>query len=522
MMKQATGWIRVLWLLPWWAGATGQASADVRLDGVFGDHMVLQRNVQVPVRGWAEAGAKVTVQFAGQRVEATAGADGAWTAVFPPMKENSVGQELTVTGSQTIRIKDVLLGDVWLCAGQSNMGTGFGRREPPLDPGEMNLPGIRYAGYLNAAAEPVDELPRIGWVVSDPKTVPVYPAFPWFFAQRIHQETGVPIGIIKSNAGGARIEWFLNPEVVEPNKIFGDWKYQLDCYRNNLPRNTKLLEDWVRAANEAREKNLPVPLIPSVDLHPSWCPPNRFGPFCFFFGTISPLAKFPVKGVAWYQGESNVEDEGEYQFKLRSLINGWRKAWNHPNLPFFFMQLPNVYGPGGLPDKPKFWPLAREAQAAVLSIPDTGMAVGIDLGDEDLHPRNKYDMARRLAAVALAKTYGKEVEHTGPVFKGFEVKDSKVILRFDQVGKGLMIGKKEGLHPTVEDREGKLMEFGIAGLDRKFYPGEAVIEGDTVVVSSDKVPAPASVRYAFTWNPAQRNLYGRNGLPVAPFRTDAW
>jgi sialate O-acetylesterase len=499
---------------------TVAAHANVQVSGIFSDHMVIQREAPVKVWGTAEAGENVQVKLGESSASASAAADGKWAVVLPAMPAGGP-VELTITGKNTVAIKDILFGDVWLCAGQSNMGTGFARREP-LDPGEMNLPQIRYAAYLGAAPDPVQDLPHIGWVVSDPKTVPTYPAFPWFFAQRIHQEIGVPIGIIKVNAGGARIEWFLNPAVVDPNKIFGDWKYQLDCYSNNLPKNTKMLEDWVQAAKDAKEKNLPVPLIPAVDVHPSFCPPNRFGPFCFFFGTISPLAKFPIKGVAWYQGESNVEDEGGYQFKLRSLINGWRKTWNNPALPFYFVQLPNVYGPGGLPDNPKFWPLAREAQAAVLSLPNTGMAVTIDVGDEDLHPRNKFDMARRLAAVALAKTYGKEIECAGPVYRKCEVKGAKMILYFDQIGKGLMAGKKEGLNPTVEEQDGKLMEFGIAGLDRKFYPGEAVIEGDTVMVSSEKVQAPAAVRYAFTWNPSKRNLYGRNGLPVAPFRTDNW
>jgi sialate O-acetylesterase len=489
----------------------------VQVSGVFSDHMVIQRETPVKVWGSAEAGEAVQVKLAERSVATTAGADGTWSVELPSMQAGGP-VEMTVTGKNAITIKDILIGDVWLCAGQSNMGTGFARREP-LDPGEMNLPNIRYANYLSAAAAPVENI-NIGWCVSNPKTVPTYPAFPWFFAQRIHQETGVPIGIIKANSGGARIEWFLNPDVGAPN--IGDWKYQLDCYTNNLPRNTKILEDWVQAAKLAKEKNLPIPLIPAVDLHPSYSPPNRFGPFCFYFGTIVPLAKFPIKGVAWYQGESNVDDEGVYQFKLRSLINGWRKAWNNPALPFYFVQLPNVYGASGLPDNPKFWPLAREAQTKVLTLPNTGMAVTIDIGDEDLHPRNKYDMARRLAAIALAKTYNKEIEYTGPVFQKFEVKGSKVILYFDQISKGLMVGKKEGLNPTVEDKESKLMEFGIAGPDRKFYLGEAVIEGDTVVVSSDKVQAPASVRYAFTWNPAKRNLYGRNGLPVAPFRTDNW
>lgn len=515
-MNRIAAWITLCLFL-----VAPAAHADVRLSTIFGDHMVLQRDTVVRIWGTADAGEAVNVTLGDQSSATMTGTNGKWEVDFPPMPAGGPFA-LKVVGKNTIAINDVLFGDVWLCAGQSNMGTGFDRRAPPLDPGEMNVPEIRYASTLGWAAEPVENPPHLIWVVSDPKTVPKYPAFPWFFAQRIHQEIAVPIGVIKVNAGGARIEWFLNPDVVEPSKIFGDWKYQLETYEKNLPANLRRLESWVQAAKEAEAKNLPLPLIPAIDLHPSFSPPQRFGPFSFYFGTIAPLATFPIKGVAWYQGESNVDDEGVYQFKLRSLINGWRKAWNKPDLPFYFVQLPNVYSPSGLPDKPTFWPLAREAQAAVLSTPNTGMAVTIDLGDEDLHPRNKYDMARRLAAVALAKTYGRDIEHTGPVYRNVEVQESKMILHFDSLGKGLMIGRKTSLDATIEDTAGTLREFAIAGPDRKFYRADATIEGDTVVVSSAQVPVPAAVRYAFTWNPAQRNLYGRNGLPVAPFRTDTW
>ena len=511
----------VAWISLCLCASGTMARADVKLSTIFGDHMVLQRDTPVRIWGSAEPDESVTVTLGDHSSTTAAAADGTWEVELPPMPAGGPFT-LQVVGRNTITINDILSGDVWLCAGQSNMGTGFGRRQPPLDPGETNLPQIRYASALEGAAEPLGNPPQLLWAVSDAKTVPAFPAVPWFFAQRIHQEIGVPIGVIKMSAGGARIEWFLNPDVVEPKKIFGDWKYQLETYDKNLLRNKQLLEDWVRSAHDAQERKLPLPLIPAIDLHPSFSPPQRFGPFCFYFGTIAPLARFPITGVAWYQGESNVEDERVYQFKLRSLINGWRKAWNRPDLPFYFMQLPNVYAPSGMPDTPTFWPLAREAQAAVLSTPHTGMAVTIDLGDEDLHPRNKYDMARRLAAVALAKTYGRKIEYTGPVYKSCETQGPKMVLHFDSVGEGLMIGKKHDLAPTIEDKEGSLMEFGIAGLDRKFHPADAVIEGDTVVVSSAAVPAPVAVRYAFTWNPSQRNLYGRNGLPVAPFRTDNW
>ena len=495
------------------------AAQAVQVSGMFRDHMVLQRERPIPVWGTGAPGESVRVQLGAVAREASAGADGKWSVLFESMPAGGP-VELTVSGMNTLTVRDILFGDVWLCAGQSNMGTGFTRREA-LDPGRMDLPGIRYASYIAAAPEPVDDVPLV-WSVSSPSTVPQYPAFPWYFAQMLHQETGVPVGLLKVNSGGARIEWFMNPAVVEPRKIWGDWKYQLDLYEKNLPKNTRVLEDWVRVARDAMEKNRPVPVIPHVDVHPSFSPPARFGPFCFYFGTLSCLARLPIKGVAWYQGESNVEDEGLYAPKLKALVEGWRAAWKEPSLPFYFVQLPNVYQPGGLNENPKLWPLLREAQARVLALPHTGMAVTIDVGDEDLHPRNKYDMARRLAAIALARTYGREIECTGPVFRASEARGTRMVLHFDHVGKGLMIGRKHGLDPVEEDVGGQLQEFAIAGPDRKFYTGEAIVEGDTVVVFSEKVLTPVSVRYAFTSNPSRRNLYGRNGLPVAPFRTDHW
>lgn len=491
----------------------------LEVSGLFGDHMILQRERPVRVWGKAHPGEAIRVTIGSDSAQAEADDTGKWSLSLPPQPVGGPLQ-MRIEGSATLTINDILIGDIWLCAGQSNMGTGFMRREP-LDPGDMDLNSIRYTEYLGAAGAPVDDI-RLKWTVSSSNTVPKYPAFPWYFAQRIHQQTGIPIGIVKVNSGGARIEWFLNPEVVEPAKILQDWKYQLQNYERNLPKTVTALEAWLKSSRDARDKKLPSPLLPAVDAHPSFSPPNRFGPFCFYFGTISPLAKFPMKGVAWYQGESNVEDEGGYTPKLASLIRGWRQAWGEPSLPFFFVQLPNVYHSGGLPDKPTLWPLLREAQSKVLALPDTGMAVTIDVGDEDLHPRNKYDMARRLAAVALAKTYGVEIEYTAPIFKRAEVRGSSMVLFFDHLGGGLMVGTKSGLNPAREEAGGRLMEFAIAGQDRKFHTAQAVIQGDTVVVTSPSVSAPASVRYAYAWNPHKCNLYGRNGLPVAPFRTDNW
>ena len=496
---------------------------------MFTDHMVLQRERQVPVWGWAAPGEKVTAEFDGQSISATADQDGNWSVTLAPMKANGTSQDLTVTGSSKAVRTDILVGDIWLCSGQSNMGTGFDRRPPPLDPGEMNLPRLRYLDIANTLAQKTaQEAPALRWVVSDPETVKHYATVPWYFGQMVHQETGIPIGIIKANWGGALVEHWMSPdsmkEVPELSRLYAEFSAKLKTYEENLPRNVKLLSEWVRAAEDAKAKGQEIPPIPLAgNLSPIWAPPDNIGYFAMYNGMISYLTRLPIRGVTWYQGESSQLDGPLYYFKMLALINGWRKVWDSPDMPFYFVQLPNTAGASGLPE---FNPIGiwyfREVQAKCLQIPHTGMAVTIDVGEEDLHPRNKYDIGRRLARIALAKDYGKNIEYTAPVFQKAEIKGGRVILSFDQLGAGLMVGRKEELKPTEEDKGGRLQEFAIAGEDKKWHWGEAVIENDTVVVSSLDVPRPVAVRYAFTLNPAKRNLYGRNGLPVAPFRTDNW
>ncbi|KAB2641615.1 MAG: sialate O-acetylesterase [Verrucomicrobia bacterium] len=509
-------------------GAAPAAHADVRLHRVFADHMVLQRDSNINVWGWAAPGEKVDLQFGGQNLSAITDDQGKWSVKLAPMKANATPRILSVAGKNKLELTDILVGDVWLCSGQSNMGVGFKRRNPPLDPGEMNLPNLRYLNIPNrCSVKPLEEAPGLQWTVSSPETVPTYASVPWYFGQMVHQQTGIPIGIIKANWGGAIAENWLAPDsmndVAALSGLYGEFKNKLKVYEENLPRNTALLTEWSRAAQEALAKGLDVPSIPSVDMHPVYAPPGKPGYFCMYNGMISYLTGFPIKGVTWYQGESSADDGPIYYYKMLALITGWRKAWNIPQMPFYFVQLPNMGGAGGLPDaSAKGWPLMREVQAKCLAIPNTGMAVTIDVGDEELHPRNKYDTGRRLAAIALAKDYGVKIEYQAPVYKQCEIKDDKVILSFELVGAGLMTGRKDGLSPAVEDPQAKLREFAIAGADKRFHAANALIQDGSVVVSSPEVPKPVAVRYAFTFNPAQRNLYGRNRLPVAPFRTDQW
>ena len=241
-------------------------------------------------------------------------------------------------------------------------------------------------------------------------------------------------------------------------------------------------------------------------------------------GMIHPMVRFPIKGALWYQGESNGDEGDEYCDKMRDLIGGWRQQWKQGDFPFYFVQISSWMGASEDPAGEMRWARLRQAQTKSLAIPNTGMAVTIDIGDaNNIHPHNKFDVGKRLALWALAKDYGKkDLVCSGPLYKGMKVEGGKIHISFDSIGSGLMAGSKAGLDPTVEDKGAKLKRFAIAGTDKKWVWAEAVIEDNTVTVSSPEVKEPAAVRYAYQMNPAGANLYNRDGLPASPFRTDDW
>jgi sialate O-acetylesterase len=243
-------------------------------------------------------------------------------------------------------------------------------------------------------------------------------------------------------------------------------------------------------------------------------------------GMIAPLVPFALRGVLWYQGESNAgnpADGLQYIEKKRAMLADWRKWFGDPDLPFYFVQLAAWQKPSDQPAGGDGWAHIREAQRKCLTIPHTGMAVATDVGDaDDIHPKNKADVGDRLARWALANEYGKKVVPSGPLFRGLKIDGNKAVVEFDHVGAGLMIGRKEGRKPADELKDGKLARFAIAGKDKKWVWANAVIAGDTVVCTHPDVPNPVAVRYAFTMNPVGANLYNRDGLPASPFRTDDW
>ena len=459
------------------------ASAEVRMPALFGDGMVLQQEKPVPVWGWTDANGKVTVTFAGQEKSATANEKGKWLLKLDPLKTSKTPATMTVAaGDDSVTIENIVVGEVWLCSGQSNMEWTVGGCNAPDDVAAANYPLIRTIKVPHkASAEPLDDF-NGSWTACDPKTVVSFTAVGYFFARAIHEELGVPIGLVNSSWGGTRVE------------------------------------PWTRRCGFAA-----VPELKEL-ANKTYTAKSHQEPTVLFKGMINPLVPLAIRGAIWYQGEANGGEGVSYYHKKQALIGGWRSRWGQGDFPFYFVQLANFRTS---PDDPKGgdgWARLREAQLHTLNVPNTGMAVIIDVGEAgDIHPKNKQDVGKRLALWALAKDYGKQdLVHSGPLQKATKVEGDKIRISFDHVGSGLIAGKKEGRGPVREVKDGELKWFAIADAEQKWHWAKAVIDGDTVVVSSEEVKAPVAVRYAFTMNPEGCNLYNKEGLPASPFRTDQW
>lgn len=464
------------------------AHADVKLASIFGDSMVLQRELPVPVWGWAEAGEEVTVTLGEQTRKATADKDGRWQVKLDALKANAEGQTLKVTGKNSIELKDVLIGEVWICSGQSNMEWSL---NAVLNANEevaaANHPQIRLFNVPGHTTSPVanDTCPG-AWQVCAPNTAAGFSAVGYFFGRRLQAELKVPIGLVGSNWGGTLIEPWTSPAGFQ-----------------SVPE-LKAIADQVAAYTAETQV-------------------GGGSPSAIYNAMIHPLAPFAMRGAIWYQGESNGGEGESYYHKTQALVNGWRQLFN-PDLAFYWVQLANFQNPNESAEGGDGWARIREAQRKSLNIKHTGMAVIIDIGEAgDIHPRNKQDVGSRLAVWALHQTYGmKDIVPSGPLYKGQKVEGNSIRLSFDNVGSGLVVGKKEGLAPLLIVKDGKLERFAIAGADKKWHWAEATIDGSDVIVRSPDVKEPVAVRYAYSMNPTGANLYNVEGIPASPFRTDDW
>jgi sialate O-acetylesterase len=502
------------------AGACPVAQAAVRPHALFSDHMVLQRGREVAVHGRADPGETVAVEFAGHTATTKADAAGLWRATLPALEASAEPRDVTLRGTDTVTIRDVLVGDVWLCTGQSNMAISAGHYskvpEVKKDFAEAKLPLVRQFGVLEHFADVPQDDVKGEWLVCTPQMASRFTAVGFYFARELHAQTKVPIGIIRSAKGSTGIEMWLSQETLL--SLPGDEKMAAQMRES--------LAAWERdktAALQAGKK----PGDPDFPPFPFSDKVRRPRCVTLHNGMIAPLAGHAIRGILWYQGEGNAGDgkaSQQYAVRLRALIRDWRRIFDAPELPFFYVQLPAYQKPSDDPAGADPWARMREAQRSVRDVPHTGMAVTIDIGEaDDIHPRNKADVGARLARLALRDVYGKSDPGAGgPSFREMKVEGDRARLFFDGVGSGLMVGRKEGRAPAAEDGGQPLQRFAVAGADRKWHWAEASIDGETVVVHATQVPAPVAVRYAFATNPEGANLFNRDGMPASPFRTDDW
>lgn len=609
-----------------------QSQAQIRLPQILRDSMILQRDQPVRLWGWASPQEKITILFNRKTIRTRARADGKWNLELPPTK---AGGPYTIQfqGKNNITLKEVLFGDVWFCSGQSNMVHQLNIHDVTYaeEIATANFPQIRQFWIPTSTSldGPREDISSGYWAPAVGEGVRPFSAVAYFMAKKLHQQYGIPIGIINASVGGTPIEaWTgglqappavtapansarpparpaapVDKGLTEPVKWYdpsyvpkgwrsiyvpGYWEDQgikdlngVVWYRKEitvpatmtgkqgrlfLGRIVDMDEVYINGKKigqttylyPQRRYSIPADILQpgknlvvvrvtnnngkggfvpdkpyclftgkdTIDLFGKWeykvgavhvpTPPafNMNGnsqnkPSALYNAMVAPVTRYTIRGFCWYQGESNAGKPQEYTSLTRQLVQQWRTAWNQDTLPFLYVQLPGFMEFNYLPEESN-WALMREAQLEALDIPNTAMAVAIDLGEwNDIHPDNKKDIGDRLAITAMKLAYGEEIVHSGPLFKNAVIEQNKIIISFDHTGSGL----------TTND--GELPgNFAIAGADKKFVWASARIEGNTVVVSSEQVTNPLYVRYAWADNPTQPNLYNREGLPASPFRTD--
>ena len=493
------------------AGCSSLFAAGFRLAAPIADHMVLQREKPVAVWGWADAGESVTVAFAGQSKSATADADGKWMLKLDALKASAEPRTLVVTGKEghKLEVKDVLVGEVWLGSGQSNMAmTVQSSNHFDAEKAAANYPLIRhYQESSTHSATPAAE-GKGAWSACTPDNVGRFSAVLYFFGREIHKEVGVPVGLVNTSVGGTPIESWVSAETQssdpETKAIFDG---QLKAYQDfDAVKATALYEKqmaaWKLAVGKAKAAKTELPRKPN---DPIAMRKFKGGPAALFNGKVANLAPYTLRGMLWYQGEGNAGNPGVYEKQLSQLVTSWRTLWSD-EVPFAWVQLPNYRDSDS-----ESWPRIRESMMKVLALPKTGMAITLDIGDpKDIHPKNKQDVGLRLSYWALDSVYGRKVAATsGPLPAGSKVEGSAIRVSLKHAA-GLKT--RDGTAPRG---------FRIAGADKVWKPASARIEGNEVIISSPEVAAPVAARYAWAENP-DCNLVNGAGLPATSFRTDDW
>jgi sialate O-acetylesterase len=499
------------------------ARAEVRLPAVFGDNMVLQQKQANPVWGWDAPGTQVKVSFAGQVKTASADAKGRWEVRLDPVSASAKPASMTVSGSSTRELKNILVGEVWLCSGQSNMGFNLSSVwDADLDIATAKHPQIRLISVPNVGTQEIQDDFKGQWEECSPATVGGFTAVGYHFGRVLHEMLGVPVGLIDNAWGGSACEAWVRRDLLEKDprfaRMIAQWRqmestYSDAVFEKQMADYKKKVEDYAAARRIALKAGKPAPTAPGR-------PPQNLlrgqkRPGNLYAGCLHPIIGYGIRGAIWYQGESNSSQAHEYRALFPFMITHWRQEWKQGDFPFYWVQLADFK-----PEQPEpgdsDWAELRESQTRTLTaIPNGGQAVITDLGEaNDIHPKNKRDVAERLARWALAKDYGLPVVYRSPEFKDMKINGGKALLTFDHAPKGLR---------TVDVDEVK--GFAICGADRKWVWAKASILGGSkqgtnqIEVSSPQVPQPVAVRYAWADNPVC-NVYSAEGLPLTPFRTD--
>jgi sialate O-acetylesterase len=527
------------------------AAGELKLPSIISDNMVIQVDRDIPIWGWAKPGQSVSVTLAGMGVKDEAGSinaaavsvsatvkadkSGKWIVKLDKTKRSGLGCKMTIKADEeTKTVSNILVGEVWVCSGQSNMQWNVkSSKNPNEEIAAAKFPRIRLFTVTRKATPEAQSDCQGQWVECSPETVPNFSAVGYFFGRGLHQNLKVPVGLINTSWGGTRVEAWTDPAVVkacpQAKELSAWWdkkistfnqanydaarKKQLDAHRAAIAAENKRIAAAKKAGKTVKRRRIRHPRSPLNPLTTQHRPGNLYN------GMIAPLVPYAIRGAIWYQGESNASRAYQYRTLFPLMISNWRKVWGQGEFTFLWVQLANFRKRTNQPEEDA-WAELREAQSMTLSLPNTGEAVIIDIGEGgNIHPKNKQDVGKRLALAGRKIAYGQEIVYSGPRFASMNIKDGKAILKFKHVGGGLI----------AKGAEGKLVGFAIAGADRKFVWAQAKIavagtNGDTrydVIVSSKSVPKPVAVRYAWGTNP-ECNLYNKEDLPASPFRTDDW
>jgi sialate O-acetylesterase len=497
------------------------ARADVSLNNMFGDHMVLQQGIKNKVWGKADPGEAVTVTLGSQSKSTTAAADGNWHVFLDPVQEYGGPHTLTVKGKNTVTFNDVLIGEVWVCAGQSNMQWAVnGSNDADLEKAAAKFPNIRLISVPQVGTQEPQWNFKGSWQACAPETVGSFSAVGYFFGRQLHQTLGVPVGLINNAWGGSAAEAWVKRDKLAAHptlKVLHEkWQKEEANFDKAKADFEKKLADWTAAAKQAKAEGKPEPAgKPDPRHHPDGRMKGNARPGNIHSGVLTPSVGYGIRGAIWYQGESNAGRAYQYRELFPFMIKSWREEWGLGDFPFYWVQLADYMQVKPEPAE-SAWAELREAQTMTMkALPNTGEAVIIDIGEgKDIHPKNKQDVAKRLARWALSQTYKvPNITARSPLYQSMETQGSKIVLAFDHLAnKAKTAWRPFDVHEPLG--------FTIAGADKKFVPAKAAIRDDgRIEVWSDAVSEPVAVRYAWADNPVC-NMYSAEGLPLTPFRTD--